>query len=790
MEEAISPELEKACKEYLRFAGEQSYSKENFVKGAEYGLEILREAGGWEEANRALRKTWIQSNGDHFEELRSSFFEGLVDEKLLERARQNAAWGIDANYHGERGPRVRCGPHPSLKEHVDEAAQQLWRDAGKGRALLCFDQGQPELEGVISVAMARVPKMLPDRTVSSKGRVIWDATPVNHYCHKSRHPPALQPRHEEVTKLIIWWQTRYPGVPIFLAKKDVSDAFKWIPIRGPDTRLFAADLPGKEFGVPGTITVVYNSLTFGWCGAPGEYMLFAWLAKLGHAAYEPEDPTWHDTVPFKSMVLMDDTILIEPALGIRPWMSVETAERCIRAALGPDTLNDEKDAVEGALETRKLIWGLYYDTATGTRTLPPVKLEKAAYLLHLPEFDHGNTRVPLRLVQELRGNQQFWVSVLPSLKPLLCATNALLGPPTHDGFVQPRGTPEQQRHVWYRFWEAVELQRLLVDNRQEWGVRFTHPMVEALTVREILALPGGGDRIIWASGDATLDRVGAVDWTHKEAYSLGVEPYKEVLREMEAQSLEDLGCPRRDSRPDVEGEGEEKLMVALTELLALLLLAVHQHEKWKGKIVLYMGDNQVVIAWLNSKQAKHPLASYMLQTLAAIEASHGFFVHSAYLRTYHNVVADALTRQDAAEVMESAQLTRLPPPDKALQKFLDRGWQRRALVWAGQPEAEVIHALRLSEVRGTARPPVKTPTIGLLGICFEDLSSPPVWGPEQSAWTIFPRAPCLGGPDGNGEGSGGHETPMRDHTTTPSQIPREKADRESQRKRPRPHLGG
>jgi hypothetical protein len=44
-----------------------------------------------------------------------------------------------------------------------------------------------------------------------------------------------------------------------------------------------------------------------------------------------------------------------------------------------------------------------------------------------------------------------------------------------------------------------------------------------------------------------------------------------------------------------------------------------------------MGDNQVVIAWLNSKQAKHPLASYMLQTLAAIEASHGFFVHSAYL---------------------------------------------------------------------------------------------------------------------------------------------------------------
>ena len=62
-----------------------------------------------------------------------------------------------------------------------------------------------------------------------------------------------------------------------------------VPVRSSDTRLFAADLPGSEFGASGkTITVMYNSLTFGWTGAPGEYMMFAWVAKLAHAADAPK----------------------------------------------------------------------------------------------------------------------------------------------------------------------------------------------------------------------------------------------------------------------------------------------------------------------------------------------------------------------------------------------------------------------------------------------------------------------------------------------------------------------
>lgn len=213
-------------------------------------------------------------------------------------------------------------------------------------------------------------------------------------------------------------------------------------------------------------------------------MLYAWLAKLAHASYAPTSPQWNDQVTFKSLVLMDDTVLVEPAIGVRPWLSLAASEECIKATLGPRTINPEKDAIEGALEETKLIWGLVYDTGRGTRSLPPAKLEKASYLLHLPDFDYGNCNVPLKLVQELRGNQQFWLTIMPSLSNFLQASNDLLGPPDEQGYAVARGTPAKQRRTWVRFWEAVELQRLLVDNRAVWESRFTHPMVEALTVPE------------------------------------------------------------------------------------------------------------------------------------------------------------------------------------------------------------------------------------------------------------------------------------------------------------------
>ena len=218
----------------------------------------------------------------------------------------------------------------------------------------------------------------------------------------------------------------------------MSDAFKWVHVRTADSKFFAADFAWSSFWIRVAYHDPVQLLDVWLVWRTGEYMLYAWVAKQAFKGHRPSKPEWHGKTPFHCFVLMDDSILIEPLLGIRPWIATSTVEECTRNTMGPATLNEEKDLVEGKLEVEKLIWGLHYDTEKGTRSLPPVKLEKASHLLHLPEFDHGNKTIPLKLVQEFRGNQQFWLAVMPSLGPLLQATNALLGPPDPSGFAVER----------------------------------------------------------------------------------------------------------------------------------------------------------------------------------------------------------------------------------------------------------------------------------------------------------------------------------------------------------------
>ena len=116
------------------------------------------------------------------ETILKNYMETSLKGWCIPSCRENALHGIQAKSSCDREARVRSTPHPSLKEYLEEAASQLWKDASKGRALITEDDGTDLLAGVVSVPMARVPKMMPDRTLSTKGRVIWDATAVNRTC--------------------------------------------------------------------------------------------------------------------------------------------------------------------------------------------------------------------------------------------------------------------------------------------------------------------------------------------------------------------------------------------------------------------------------------------------------------------------------------------------------------------------------------------------------------------------------------------------------------------------------
>ena len=561
---------------------------------------------------------------------------------------------------------------------------------------------------MVSAPLARVPKRNPDRTLSERGRLVWDARKVNHYCLKESHPPALQPRHDELVRLILWWGSRFPGLRILLAKKDTAEAFKWVPVRVEDARFFAADLPGSEFGLAGDLTAVYRVLTFGFRGAPGQYMLFAATIREAFNSHAPTEGSWNDTTPFCTMVLMDDSVLVEPDVGLRPFLAAELLESITRVVLGPQAINEEKDREEGQYSPSQIIWGLAYDTERQSRSLPAPKLEKAAHLLALPDFNRGNRCVQLSLVQELRGNQQFWLSALPVLSSLLGASNALLGPPSPAGDAVPKGdTPSERERLWVRFWDAVEVQRYLVEVREEWATTFTHPMVSALSFTEMLALPQVRSKIVWASGDATLDRVAAIDWTFGQAFSLETDAFRPPLlsfvREALATSHEEReGAEELAFEPGVP----EQFIVSVTELLAVVALAAARGPAWRGRLVAYAGDNQTVGSWLRKRHTHRAVPAFLLQFLTVLEAVYGFRVHFAYIRTYHNTTADALTRNDSPpQLMEEKGLSNLEGVEGFLLRLLSRGWLKRAFLWTAQRDVARDVALQLALHRsGTPLP--------------------------------------------------------------------------------------
>ena len=186
---------EAAAEDYLECLLTHEWQEGGLEKALNQGNLLLAAAGGVPHAAAALRSVCRRKLGDHFADIRDPRLDEAVDPDLLAYARMVAEKGIRACYQGDRNARVTAEPHASAREHLPEAMSQLWKDARRGRVILCDDRAGDLLGGVLSVPLARVPKMNPDRTLSDEGRSIWDQRVLNEGTDPLAHPPALQPRH-------------------------------------------------------------------------------------------------------------------------------------------------------------------------------------------------------------------------------------------------------------------------------------------------------------------------------------------------------------------------------------------------------------------------------------------------------------------------------------------------------------------------------------------------------------------------------------------------------------------
>ena len=250
-------------------------------------------------------------------------------------------------------------PNPSALDHIEELYEKAWKDAKYGIVLLCSEDTEIYTPTLVECPQGRVPKQLPDRSISTEGRPIHAMLVANAATHKHHHPPALQPRHRQIARKAVWWRARHPNISCMVTKLDVSRAFKWHSIRPDDCGDFGSALPGGSVGVEGKVRLIYGGMPFGWCGAAGEYMIFALAGRAVHESYQPNAPNVNGPTPFSSEWLMDDSVSVEPLVGTRPWQAVDCLGHSIVQVWGEDALNMSKQEVEGSPSPSQIVWGLH-----------------------------------------------------------------------------------------------------------------------------------------------------------------------------------------------------------------------------------------------------------------------------------------------------------------------------------------------------------------------------------------------------------------------------------------------
>ena len=388
--------------------------------------------------------------------------------------------------------------------------------------------------------------MHDQRGVNEKAPALW-------------HPPAAQPRHRQLARLVLFWQSRYPRIPVHLAKRDIEGAFRLLWLDPNDCELFAGELPWspEEMPPPGEETrpsagpdeappaqgmvAIYLVLSFGFAGAPGEWMAWAAATTQYHAHFSPGRPRTEGPERFRAEILMDDCVLVEPCLGDRPAQSAEVYEKGVVTLLGEGAINLIKNEEDGTFTHRLTCWGLELDTEEGVIRVPERRILKGAYLLNDPIYDAGNKDLRLLDLQRVRGTTQSWAPVLPALRTELKAVDLFLGPAGPDGRVQcslPPG-PAADR-AWLDLWRAFEFLRLLCARPEVWQARFATGLESLLTIRERLALPGARAQMVYVSTDATPEVHAACDWEFGIASRESVQEFFAILAD-HSDDDEDVG---------------------------------------------------------------------------------------------------------------------------------------------------------------------------------------------------------------------------------------------------------
>jgi hypothetical protein len=382
------------------------------------------------------------------------------------------------------------------------------------------------------------------------------------------------------------------------------------------------------------LTLIYLVLPFGWSGSPGRFGVLALLPEIITQSVAPAEPRLNGGEPLDSKTHVDDATRAEVKIGYRPWLSAREYDTHACEIFGANAIHEKKRALEGRAVTTSIWWGYIMRVLKvgAVLSIPEVKLEKVSHLVYLEQFDWGNRRLPRLEIQVVRGLGTFVGNVCKGVRPEMASFDRALSRSDQDEeFLFPVGSETEIDEVWCGIWFTIEFLRILIHNRAAWEMRFSAFATAVLRPEQRIALPGESEKTGWQGGDSTPEVCAHLDWKDKT-----------LVREQMQDGLYQALAALFPNSPVL-------VIISVGELMTYVCTATTQGAKWKGQTKWYCSDNKNVVGWIRDRYSTNQLVQYLLRILGLAESLHEFDSCSCYVRTYHNLVPDGLTREEWKE---------------------------------------------------------------------------------------------------------------------------------------------
>ena len=502
--------------------------------------------------------------------------------------------------------------------------------------------------------LARVPKHDARGNLQPKGRIIRNHSfprnkSVNDAATKAPPGEIKLPTIQHLVGDFLFLRSLFPHQRILFAKCDVSGAFQWVGLHQSIVPYMGSYIEGPEG--TGFVEAFSFSLrcTFGFIHSPAEWDIEAKSIGIHIAASRFANPRRDGPWEPISREYVDDVMLMSPDIGIRPQLTMFTAENTIKGLLGPKAINLKKHAVEGKWSTSAILLGFEFDSVACTISLSAEKLEKARRLVHDPKFDMGSMDITRHDLQVLQGSLHHWSQ---ACRPIQGFTAGLLRILSKEGDqIDPSWcSPEDRQWAWERLWADIRCLRMILSVPALTGSPLVAPYLVALPPHIRMRLARQEDRFFVLGTDATEWSAAAVDFENRKG--VRVQLPDSVPLSIRQAAL------RRGLKKGLTKKGES-LCMAITELLSVILGLLQWGQSVRGGLVIVVTDNHSVLSWVRSRCARNVYAQALLRLMIRLEIKEGFEVWSEDIRSEDNHLPDALSRlRDRQGNIDSAELGR------------------------------------------------------------------------------------------------------------------------------------